>query len=301
MCDYISSIEQYRESTPTSWKKSIRNYTRNTILNIRSRRYHREFEHFVEDHAAHHSITILCFHNVFTDELTQFSNLLNFLMKHFTFLRYSDAVARIENNSIDNRYMAVSFDDGYKNNVEASVIMKRLEISACFFVCPSIVGETCHTKVKEFNAKKLGNPPIEFMGWKDLENLLSLGHEIGNHTFSHCNIATLSKELLYQEIVVPHDILHSFSGSGVHFAWPYGKFDDFSVEAKNLVSESGHLSCSSAERGSHFGGVLQNKGDLCIRREAILASWPGDHVGYFLCKSIEQPNKPRNEFPANFI
>ena len=55
---------------------------------------------------------------------------------------YSEAVDRVLTGRIDAPYIAFSFDDGFESCRWAGVILREYGTPACFFVCPSIIGET---------------------------------------------------------------------------------------------------------------------------------------------------------------
>jgi peptidoglycan/xylan/chitin deacetylase (PgdA/CDA1 family) len=64
------------------------------------------------------------------------------------------------------------------------------------------------------------------MTFEQARDLRQRGHIIGNHTFSHCNVAHIPDELLDREIVEANEILASELGESVeHFSYPHPCLD----------------------------------------------------------------------------
>jgi len=240
-------------------------------------------------------VQFIYLHHIFENEEQDFRRLLAHLSKGHVFIPYFEAAARIVEGRIDAPYLAVSFDDGIRNNLKAAQIMEEFGIRACFFVCPSIVGETDPVKITKFCKEKMHKPPLEFLDWKDIELLLSKGHEIGSHTMTHSNLAALSGDERLHEIKGSFDILKSRIGKIEHFSWPYGEFRHFSKKAAAAVFDSGYKTCASAERGCHVSKAESLK-ELCIRRDHVMPGWPVRHVDYFMAKNSAASTRETNYF-----
>jgi len=113
--------------------------------------------------------------------------------------------------------VALTFDDG--PSIYTKKIMQILEkyhVKATFFV----VGK-----------KAKANP-------KFLKQMFADGNAIGNHSLTHAKITQLSRKQLYNEIVVPENIIYKITGKRPKlFRFPYGaenkKVRDF-VESQGL-------------------------------------------------------------------
>ena len=200
-------------------------------------------------------IQFLYIHHVFDDEVENFDVLLNVLSKHHNFISYSKAVNKILTGDIDKPYICISSDDGFKNNLNAVKIMNKYAVKGCFFVNPDTIGLKDFSKVKSFCKNKLLCPPMEFMEWDDLENLIKSGHEIGSHTMNHIKISETNINIVEDNINESYQILNKHFGEVLHFAYPYGRFFHINNQAFNLVFKAGFISCASAERGCHISHV----------------------------------------------
>ena len=242
-------------------------------------------------------VQFLYIHHVFKDEEKALKRLIKALGRQHHFISYSEAVERVFNNNIDKPYIAISSDDGFLNNLAAGRILQEAEISACFFLNPATIGEKDPEKIKQFNSEKLHFPPVEFMDWHDVKALQAMGHEIGSHTMHHVNMAQTDREELKKELVDSKKILQEHCGEINHFAFPYGRFSNFSEPARSLVFETGYNSCATAERGCHFAHAHKPDPEkLPIHRDHIVLAWPLEHILYFMARNAAEPPRERH-FP----
>lgn len=272
---------------------SVRNTVRKMALDSISL-----FDNFKnEEDFKKNRIQFIYIHHIFNDEENDLRNLLNFLLQHHTFISYSEAVKKILTNQIDKPYICISSDDGFKNNVRASEILKEYGISACFFICPGIIEESNEEKIKIFCEERLHFPPVNFLSWDDVESIVEKGHEIGSHTMHHINVAQTNQDILAAELKQSYKILKNRFGDIIHFAFPYGRYFHFTREARKLVFDTGYQSCSSAERGCHVPhDVLLLKDELLIRRDNIVLDWSLNHIKYFLRRNATHIALQQNKF-----
>lgn len=287
-------IENYREvSSFGNYRSVLRNWT----LNCLSGWYD------LKDTASimmKPRVQFLLFHHVFKDEEASFRKLLTLLQKHFQFISYSDAIQKILNSEIDKPYLVLSSDDGFKSNLAAATILQEFGVSACFFVNPSIIGETDKKKISEYCDKILHFSPVEFLTWNDVDTMLKMGHEIGSHSMDHLRIAKSTVEHVKGDLGKSFSILKHRCGDVKHFAFPYGTFADFNELGRSVCFEAGFYSCASAERGSHVNNSTKiTNTELCIRRDHIVFDWKLEHIMYFLKRSSINAKSPNNLFNLN--
>lgn len=228
-------------------------------------------------------VQFLYLHFVMQDEEHNFRQLMETLLRHHTFISYSDAALRVKTGDIDKPYIAISFDDGLRNCLRAAGILEEYGLSACFFVCDSMADEMPDDRIHQFCSQELSIPPADFLSWADMEHLLESGHEIGNHSRWHKTLRGLGGAELEEAVHSSLVALRTRLGDDVkHFAWPRGRFSHVDPAAAAAVFRAGHASCASAERGCHLGGPPRPPQTVCIRRDHVIAAWPVRHTMHFL-------------------
>lgn len=225
-------------------------------------------------------IQFIYLHSVYQDQKQTLRSLIKDLAKSYQFISYSEAVDRIQKNNIDGNYACFSLDDGFKNNLNAVEVFNEYRISACFFICPAYVGLTDESKIEQICRDVFNSKPLAFLNWDDLEKMKEMGHEIGGHTLSHINIALSSADKVKEEVDACFQLLSDRFGNKIHFAYPYGRFQDCTKKYFELIQTMGFVSVASAERGCHVEN--EQKGQFLIRREHVLLNWKNSHIEFFL-------------------
>ncbi len=290
-------IDTYKELREIE-KYSLRQKLRNTVIQPISYIYNKlnDIDHLF----SQPRVQFLYIHHVFKDEETAFEKLVERLSLSHHFISHSEAVNKILSGNIDKPYIAISSDDGLKNNINAANILDRFGIKGCFFICPEIIDEKRQDVIAQFSRQRLHFPPVEFMSWVDIEKLMRHGHEIGGHTMNHVNLAGINEAEAKAEIEVCYKKIVEKCGSVKHFAYPYGRFSHFNNQARKLVFETGFESCASAERGCHIPGKAHQKilpGDLLIRRDHVVLNWSLEQIQFFMLRNIKLANFSQNYFP----
>jgi peptidoglycan/xylan/chitin deacetylase (PgdA/CDA1 family) len=244
-------------------------------------------------------VQFLYLHDVADREDGALRSLLGRLSELYSFISYSDAVERVLTDNIDRPYASFSLDDGFKSCVRTARTLREFGASACFFLCPPMIGENDPAVVQSFCVNTLHVPPAEFMDWDDVHTLLEEGHEIGSHTLTHADLGRSSTQQLHDEIEGSRDMLNRSIGSVKHFAWPYGHFSHFSADAARIVFDAGFESCASATRGCHVAAP-DNRRRLCIRRDNTVAKWPLGHMLYFMARNSATATASSGSWPTEW-
>lgn len=230
----------------------------------------------------------LYLHEVPPDEERRFRELLRWLVSTgHTFIPYGEGIQRCISGGIDRAYVTFSFDDGFRSNVRAAAILEEFGASGCFFVVTDFIGCTSLPEARSVLGPGIAEPA---MSWSDLESLRDAGHEVGNHTRTHKNLATLSPAQIEDEILSARDELIGRLGSVEHFAWPLGRWQHFSTHARDVATKH-HVSTASAERGAH-GADPAGLG-YCPRRDHIMTTWPLRHMQHFVTRSATRAQEPK--------
>jgi peptidoglycan/xylan/chitin deacetylase (PgdA/CDA1 family) len=131
-------------------------------------------------------------------------------------LRWLPALASTENNQ-KKKLIALSFDDGPNGKYTEAVlaILKENNAKATFFVCGDSTAAAPNLVKQEYAA----------------------GNEIGNHTYSHVNIAKLSENNLKKELTKANEeIYKAINVYPVLFRPPYGAS---SARANQVLAQLG--------------------------------------------------------------
>jgi peptidoglycan/xylan/chitin deacetylase (PgdA/CDA1 family) len=224
-------------------------------------------------------VRIVHYHYVFDDEREQFGRQLAFLAREFTPVSLSEAVRRLSSGRVRGDEVAVTFDDGFRNQLDnAAPLLAEQGFSACFFLVTDLLGAD-PAQARAFSRDKLHLPlPVEPLDWGGASRLLELGHEIGSHTRSHPNLTSLQPEALLDELATSREELSTRLGAVRHVSAPYGDRSRFSEAVADAARAAGYESCASAIRGVNRSAL-----DLySLHRHHLSASWPLRELGYFL-------------------
>ena len=109
------------------------------------------------------------------------------------------------------RTILLTFDDGPHPEHTPMLldVLAARDIKALFFV----IGEKLETEAGHRIATRMHRE----------------GHMIGNHTYSHPDLTTLSEDKIHEELFRTHELIASISGHSSVFRPPYGS-TDFTVQ-----------------------------------------------------------------------
>jgi len=246
-------------------------------------------------------VQFIYLHHVFDDERETFRAHIGRLKQEYTFITYSEGVRRCLQGDIDRPYATLSFDDGVESQLTGARILHEMGLSACFFVCPGIVGETSRERLEWWCRERLHRPATKVLGWPELEAMLAMGHEIGSHTNTHVDLGALSAEQAREELSLAHDALRARLGadSARHFAWPYGLFHNMTAANAASVFEVGYQTCASAVRGAH-GPEMRGKHRPCFRRDLLIPLWSKRQMNALLVRNVQRMGPENATWPAGW-
>ena len=235
-------------------------------------------------------VHLVYLHHVFSDEVVPIRELLSRLSRQATFISHSEAVRRITSGAIDRTYVSISFDDGLLSCLDAARIMEDFGAQGCFFVCPAAVDHfDDYVWISRWCHERLHKSPVKVMSWDDLEGLQRRGHEIGNHTMHHANLAETPIQSRHEQIFVAREQLVRRLGevAGRHFAWPYGEARHIDHAAISAILAAGHTSCSSAVRGVHLPCPIATASPILMRNHAVFLR-PVGATEFFMRRNIRR-------------
>lgn len=139
-------------------------------------------------------------------------------------------------------WVAISFDDGYKDNLEFALpILKQEGFQATFFIVSGVVRKTRCINSSQGNMLYEDRPMLRE---EDVKALFDAGMEIGSHSESHQLMDSVchsdSKKCL-DEFVHSKDKLERIIGSEItSFSYPNGQKGAFSKQTRKLLEKAGY-------------------------------------------------------------
>jgi peptidoglycan/xylan/chitin deacetylase (PgdA/CDA1 family) len=161
------------------------------------------------------------------------------------------------------RYVAVTFDDGYRDLLDVAPLLERLRIPATVFVCSGVLdGEAAFAWYRV-------QPPL--LTWDDLREIVAHGWiRVGAHTRTHPVLPLLDDATAFDEIAGSKSDLEAQLQIPIEtFCYPGGHFSDRDVDA---VARSGFRYACTTEPGTNGPGAdpLRLRRTMVGRRDTEL-------------------------------
>lgn len=215
---------------------------------------------------------VVAFHRVsdlYRDPLTcsveMFERFCEFFRRHFTVVPLSETVRRLERGEPLAGTLAVSFDDGYRDNFEfAAPVLSSLGLPATFFVVSDFLGTST---IAPWD--RALTPAPAWMTWNEARQLHDAGFTIGAHTRTHANLGEVFGARAEWEISGSKDEIEARLGTAVElFAYPFGRTEHLSEGNRELVRRAGFRCCASC-----FGGSNARGADSFRVRRVPISTW----------------------------
>ncbi len=148
------------------------------------------------------------------------------------------------------RTVAITFDDCYRDNLAAAQVLAEHGLPACFFLPTAHVG-TDHVFPWDRHLPRLAN-----LSWDEARQIAGMGFEVGSHTVTHPDLATLSAAEARRELVESRAALEGRLGRPVRwFAFPFGGRNNLTPESLDLAEQAGYEGSVTA-----YGGLVPRGG-----------------------------------------
>lgn len=134
----------------------------------------------------------------------------------YTIVSVEQLAHRLEKGESVDKYVALSFDDGYKNNHDVVLpLLQKYDAKASFFVINKEIGQ-----------------PL-FMNDEDIREMIRAGMELGSHTYSHNPLAKIdTKYLVWEFDTSRYWLKKNYDGYIVRtLAYPNGSYNRTVIEA----------------------------------------------------------------------
>jgi len=155
----------------------------------------------------------------------------------------------IQTGSYPERTLAISFDDGWKDNyVQAFPMLKKYGLCATIYLVADCLGRTTDQVVPT------GELPREHMSEGDVREMAEYGIEFGSHTLSHRWLHELGPGEIDREIVESKKFVEDLTQTVCKtIAYPAGYFND---HAKASAKQAGYLAAFSTIYGDESADDL---------------------------------------------
>jgi peptidoglycan/xylan/chitin deacetylase (PgdA/CDA1 family) len=169
-------------------------------------------------------VFVLSYHSVakddwrFSVDATVLKKQIQYLKKNFDIISLKTLEDYIAGKvAITKPSVVLTFDDGYKDILTMKEYFKKNNITPALF----ILANTKNPNWKELGSKR------SFLTKREILSLHKAGWEIGCHSATHANLATLSEKELQEEIVAAKKALQNNLGITIaYFAYPRGKYNN---------------------------------------------------------------------------
>lgn len=188
---------------------------------------------------------------------------MEFLAKYYkpiSLIEAVEALKRLPENAV-----AVTFDDGYKDNhTHAYPVVRQLNIPVTIFLTAAYIG------TEKLLPHDIGENPLHnrLLSWDEIREMKRGGIEFGSHTLSHANLGREDTHT-QEEIRESKRLIEKESGSNIRaISYPFGLIGDFNPQVKAAAYAAGYICGCSA-----MNGVNNSKTDIFeLRRIGIEAS-----------------------------
>lgn len=146
-------------------------------------------------------------------------------------------------SKVNEPWVVITFDDGYKDNVEFALpILEEFGLVATFFIVSSWVNSSDY--------RYRGYQDVAPISKDEILRLVESGMEIGSHTHTHRMCTRVLDESfaeLNKEISLSKEILQEMIGQEVNsFSYPNGQKGAFSKETRDVLLVNGiKISCTT--------------------------------------------------------
>jgi len=233
---------------------------------------------------------VVAFHRVHEDrdvyglsiDRRTFQQYCEFFQRHFKVIPLGEFVAKLERGEPLNRHLAITFDDGYRDNFDNAVpVLEKLALPATFFVVTQWIGSNV---VPWWDA----HGTRSWMTWDQVRELRRRGFEIGSHTRTHADLGSITGPVALKEIVGGRlELEERLEGPIDLFAYPYGGSQHMADSNRELVKAAGFRCCCSC-----YGGVtLQGDDPFDLHRIAISPWYASpEQFGLELVRGMRPPS-----------
>jgi peptidoglycan/xylan/chitin deacetylase (PgdA/CDA1 family) len=204
------------------------------------------------------SLRVLTYHRVNdshpNDRLTvttgAFAAQMEALAARWSVVPLESALDAIEGRAaLPARAVAITFDDGYRDNFDCALpILDRHRLPATFFVATGFIGTA--SRMDRYHACCADD---EMLSWEQVADMRRRGHAIGGHGRRHLELAALAEAEARVEIEGSREDLERHLGAPASlFCYPRGSE---SGPVRALVARAGYRAAVTVRPGGNAAGA----------------------------------------------
>jgi peptidoglycan/xylan/chitin deacetylase (PgdA/CDA1 family) len=203
-------------------------------------------------------VSILFYHrvadtslNAWTMPTATFARQVRWLKEWFDVVDLAEAQRRIASGRNTRPTVAITFDDGYAENMQfAAPLLLKEKLPFTYFVSTNHVFGN-----RPFPHDEAAGRPLPPNTASQLRELADAGVEIGAHNRNHIHLGIATADVLQEEIIgSKHDLEQALEREVRYFAVPYGQPADLSTAAFQIAYRAGYHGVCSAFGGYNFPG-----------------------------------------------
>lgn len=155
-------------------------------------------------------------------------------------LTFAECEWRLQEGTLPNRCLVVTFDDGYASVLRVKPVLEALGFPATVFVVTQFVdsGEPLSWPGVDQWLRTDHGHEMRSLTWEELETLRDGGWEVGSHTVTHPTLTALPDGELRRELVESRRAIELRLGSCRTVAYPYGAADE---RVANAAEDAGYF------------------------------------------------------------
>lgn len=232
-------------------RKKFRNLTSSTA---RILLYHRIAESQADPH-------LLCVSQ------KNFRDQIKYLKENYSVIPLVKMVQDIRTNKVKNKSVAITFDDGYADNLHNAVpILKEFNVPATIFIVAGYIGsQELFYWDKDDNPAQDKGRPMNIDEVKELSRIHLI--EIGAHTMNHPQLSKISYEDQKKEIGLGLKRLKEIISMPVlSFAYPFGDRHSITKETIEIVKQAGfNYACANIHERATNGSDIYTLPRFIVR------------------------------------
>jgi peptidoglycan/xylan/chitin deacetylase (PgdA/CDA1 family) len=176
-------------------------------------------------------VVVLCYHSIHPSkgfasaDPKLFDEHLAWLHEHAEVLSFERAVAAARLGTSGRPAVAITFDDGYADNLQFALpALDRHAMTADFFLTVGLIERDARVLRRFMRERAAPLEDVDPLDWSAIREMEAAGMRFGSHTWSHPNLARVDGSTVTLELRRSKEHLEERLGHSITtIAYPYGK------------------------------------------------------------------------------